>query len=281
MPRSVASRDLIDRIMAADAAYTVSRLQVLERLPGNPIGVAYRHIEGRITALMARHIPTPSFNRVLGLRAGDECHIQALVAWYRDNGVNGRCEIVPGHYGPALGRELARLGHYHSGFHAALACGPDSPVAIPGGIDIEAVTGPALMEDYLTAYVAGWSLPDNEHDRFKANVRPWRDQPGWSLYVARVDGRPAAAATLYIHGDVGYLADAATDPAFRRRGLHTALLGRRLQEARKAGAEVVFSGAEFHSDSYRNMERIGMRLVFPRAIWTALPAAPDGVREQA
>src|SRR5438552_2250151 len=108
MPRSDASRDLIDRIIAADTAYTVSRLQVLERLPGNPIGVAYRHIEGRISAVMARHIPTPSFNRVLGLRAGDECHIRALVAWYQDNGVNGRFDMVPRYYGPALGRELAR-----------------------------------------------------------------------------------------------------------------------------------------------------------------------------
>jgi GNAT superfamily N-acetyltransferase len=270
MPAPVASRDLIDRIMAADAAYTVSRLQVLERIPGNPIGVAYRRLEGRIVALVARHIPSPSFNRVIGLRAGDEGHIRPLVAWYRDNGASARFELVPGHYDAALGRELARLGYYQSGFHAALVCAPDCSVAMPSGIDVEAVTGTALMEDYLRAYVAGWGLPEDEHDDFKANVRPWRDQPGWSLYVARLDGRPAGAATLFIHGDVGYLADAATDPAFRRRGLHTALLGRRLQEARKAGADVVFSGAEFHSDSYRNMERIGMRLVFPRAIWTAL-----------
>jgi GNAT superfamily N-acetyltransferase len=270
MPAPVASRDLIDRIMAADAAYTVSRLQVLERIPGNPIGVAYRRLEGRITALMARHIPSPSFNRVIGLRAGDEGQIQPLVAWYRDNGARARFELVPGHYDATLGRELARLGYYQSGFHAALICGPDCSVAMPSGVDVEAVTGTALMEDYLQAYVAGWGLAEDEHDDFKANVRPWRDQPGWSLYVARIDGRPAGAATLYIHGDVGYLADAATDPAFRRRGLHTALLGRRLQEARKAGADVVFSGAEFHSGSYRNMERIGMRLVFPRAIWTAL-----------
>src|ERR1700681_2650920 len=183
MPRSIASRDLIDRIIEVDAAYTILRLQVLERIPGNPIGVAYRRIEGRIAALMARHIPSPSFNRVIGLRAGDECHIGPLVEWYRDNSVKGRFEMVPGHYDAALGRELARLGYYQSGFHAALVCGPDCSVAIPSGIDVEAVTGTALMEDFLRAYVAGWALPKNEHGRFKANVRPWRDQPGWSLYV--------------------------------------------------------------------------------------------------
>jgi hypothetical protein len=274
MPTPVASRDLADRIMAADVAYTVSRLQVLERIPGNPIRVAYRRLEGRITALMAPHIPSPSFNRVVGLRAGDEGHIQPLVAWYRENGARARFELVPGHYDAALGRELARLGYYQSGFHAALVCAPDCSVAMPSGIDVEPVTGTALMEDYLRAYVAGWGLPEDEHDDFKANVRPWRDQPGWSLYVARIDGRPAGAATLYIHGNVGYLADAAIDPAFRRRGLHTALLHRRIMDARAAGADLVFSGAEFLGASHRNQERIGMRLMFMRAIWTAMPASP-------
>jgi GNAT superfamily N-acetyltransferase len=115
-------------------------------------------------------------------------------------------------------------------------------------------------------------VPTKDNDRFKSNVRPWRRQPGWSLYLARVDGGPAAAAMLSMHDGVGYLADAATDPAYRGRGLHAALLARRIADARAAGADLVFSGAEYLSGSYRNMERAGMRLVFMRAIWTPLPA---------
>jgi GNAT superfamily N-acetyltransferase len=268
----VTSLDTIRRVMDTDLAYTLSRMQVLERIPGNPIGIAYR-IEGGVAALMARHIPSPSFNRVVGLKSGDERRIAPLAAWYRDHGVTARFEMVPGHYDAALGRELARLGYFHAGFHAALICRSDDPIATAGAIDVEAVTSPALMEDFLQAYMKGWGLSENEHDRFKANVRPWRDQPGWSLALARINGRPAAAATLYMHGTVGYLADAATDPAFRRRGLHAALLVRRIADARTAGAALVFSGAEFLSGSYRNMERIGMRLLFTRAIWTPLPAA--------
>src|SRR5262249_27772107 len=106
----------------------------------------------------------------------------------------------------------------------------------------------------------------------KANVRPWLHEPGWTLYLARIEGRPAAAATLYLHRKVGYFADAATDPAFRGHGLHSALLTRRWQDARAAGADVVCSGAAFLSTSHRNMERLGMRLQFTRAIWTECPA---------
>ena len=90
------------------------------------------------------------------------------------------------------------------------------------------------------------------------------------VYLARVEGRPAAAAILYMQDDVGYLADAATDPVYRRRGLHAALLRRRMRDAHDAGAAFVVSGADFLSTSHRDMERAGMRLLFQRAIWTQL-----------
>jgi GNAT superfamily N-acetyltransferase len=63
--------------------------------------------------------------------------------------------------------------------------------------------------------------------QFKTNLRPSLKQPGWSLYVGRADGMPAAAAALYLHKGAGYLADAATHPAFRGQGFQSALLRRR------------------------------------------------------
>ena len=267
----ITSLETIERVIDADVAYTIARVQVLERMPGNPIGIAYRRIDGHTTALMAKHLPSPSFNRVVGLRAGDERQIALLDAWYREAGVAARFEMIPGHFDAPLGRELARLGYGHSAFHAALICPPSLAAAGPARIDVEAVATAAQMEEFLRAYVAGWGFPAKDHERFKANVRPWLGQPGWSLYLARQDGQPAAAATLFLHGTVGYLADACTNPAFRRRGLHTALLRRRIADARQAGADLVFSGAEFLSGSYRDMQRIDMQLAFVRAVWTPLP----------
>jgi ribosomal protein S18 acetylase RimI-like enzyme len=84
---------------------------------------------------------------------------------------------------------------------------------------------------YLDAYVEGWGIAEKDHAQFKANVRPWLSQPGWSLYVGHANGRPVAAATLYLHDGIGYLADAATHPSFRRRGLQSAPLRRRIRDA--------------------------------------------------
>jgi hypothetical protein len=264
----IPSLDLIKRVVAAEAAYTLSRIQVLERLPGNPVGVAYRQPDDGVVAFMARHLPVPSFNSVVGLRAGQEHHIEPLVAWYRDNGVKPRFEMVPGLGDAKLGRELARLGYFQSGFHTSVICEPDLPLPDAGEIAIETVTTPGVLEEFLDAHAAGWSIPDLKG--FKANVRGWLGQPGWSLYLARAGGRPAATGILYVQDRVGYCADAATDPAFRRRGLQPAMLRRRIADAHAAGVDVVCSGAEYLSTSHRNMERVGLRVLFVRSVWTAV-----------
>ena len=265
--RLLPSVRLIERVLAADISYTISRMRVLERIPGNPIGIGYRRIDDQAIALVSMFLP--AFTRVIGLRPGHEGEIAPLVAWYREYGVKPTFEIVPGMFDAALGRELARHGLLPSGFHASLIGEPDCATAPRPDIDIERVASDEAMERYLDAYVAGWGVPDKDHAQFKANVRPWRVQPGWSLYLARADGCPAAAATLYVADGVGYLADAATAPAFRGRGLHAALLRQRIRDASAAGVDFVFSGAEPFGTSHRNMERAGLRLHFLRTKWTA------------
>jgi GNAT superfamily N-acetyltransferase len=259
--------DRVRRTVETEAAYTLSRLKVLERLAGNPVGIAYREIEGGAVALMARHLPVPDFNSVVGLRAGHEQHVEPLVAWYRENGVRGRFEAVPGLADVALCRELARLGYFHSGFHTSLICEADPTPPAAGHIAIEQVEDTAVLETFLETHAAGWKIPDSQG--FKANVRGWLNEPGWSLYLARLDGKPAATGILYVHDKVGYCADAATVPAFRGRGLQAALLRRRIADASAAGVDFVCSGAAYLSTSHRNMERAGMRVQFVRALWTS------------
>jgi GNAT superfamily N-acetyltransferase len=262
------SLQLVQRVLAVDVAYTISRMQVLERIPGNPLGIAYRRIDEGAVALMSRVLPV--FARVVGLRAEHAPHIAPLVSWYREHNVKPKFEIVPGMYDDSMGRELARLGFFQSSFHAALIGAPDLAASLTCEADIERVEDASAMERYLAAYVAGWGIPAKDHVQFKANVRPWFEQPGWSLYLARARRVPAAAATLFLHEGVGYLADAATNPLFRGQGLQSALLRRRIRDASTAEVDVICSGATPFSTSHRNMERVGMRVQFVRSVWTPL-----------
>jgi GNAT superfamily N-acetyltransferase len=269
IPQLIPSVPLMRRVSEAALAYTLARMRVLESIPGNPVGIAYRAV-GDATALSARDLPSPSFNSVVGLRAGQAHLVEELIRWQREQGANGRFEIAAGDYDSALGRELARMGFYQSGFHAALIGQAPADIAVQAAVSVERVTDTSEMEDFLEAYVKGWSIPEEMRDQFKANVRPWFSQPDWSLYMAKIDAKPAGTAILFLRQGVGYFADSATDPRYRNRGLHAALLARRWRDAMSAGVDFVCSGADFLSNSHRNMERAGMRLLFLRAIWTPL-----------
>jgi hypothetical protein len=61
----VPSAGLIRRSVDMEVDYT-RRMRVLERLEGNPVGVFYRKVGKSGWARMARHLPVPSFNAVVG-----------------------------------------------------------------------------------------------------------------------------------------------------------------------------------------------------------------------
>ena len=241
---------------------------MLERLEGNPVGVRYRKVGKDGWALMAEHIPVPAFNAVVGLQAGDASELEPVLAWYRKHEVETQVEIVPGREDEKLARELTRLRYYQSGFHASLIARPQDAAAPDPAVDVVRVTGNAAFEEFLDGYVIARGIPEREG--FKRNVRPWLHEPGWSLWLGRHDGKPVAAAILYLRDGFAYLADAATAPASRGRGLQSALLAHRLRQAAVEGAEYACSGASFLSTSHRNMVRAGMRLQFVRALWTAV-----------
>jgi hypothetical protein len=159
----IPSHELIQRTLSADIAYTISRMKVLERLQGNPLGIGYRWVDDTAVALTSRLAP---FCRVIGLRAGHEKHIEGLVRWYRENAIKPKFEMVPGHYHAHLGRELNRLGFFQSGFHASLlgATG-DFDLAEHEGC-IERVTTALALEEYLDAYVAGWEIATKDQAQF-------------------------------------------------------------------------------------------------------------------
>ena len=86
----------------------------------------------------------------------------------------------------------------------------------------------------------------------------WGRVPGLRCYVAGERERPDAAAVLFLLGDVAYLANASTLPDARRRGLHAALVARRLADARAAGATLAAALAEPDGGSARSFVRAGL-----------------------
>ena len=263
----VPSAVIVQRVTQAESRYTRSRLEVLAKLPGNPVGVEVRE-QGDVLALSAKYLPHWGFNRVVGLTEGQVEWVGDLTKWYRDRQIDGVFEVIPGQSSEILAQALAKSGYAHTGFHAALVADPAEAPTPARGVSVEAVTVKTL-DVFLETHCKGWNIPNPQG--FKANVWGWLHEPGWYLYLGRHEGRPAGSAILFQFGRTGYCADAAADPAFRGRGVHAALLHHRLAEAGRLGCDLVCSMAEFLSTSHRNMIRAGFGLLHTKAIWTRLP----------
>ncbi len=86
-------------------------------------------------------------------------------------------------------------------------------------------------------------------------------------FLAEIDGKAAAAATLSIHDRVALFGGSATVPESRRRGLHAALLQARMRYAFQSGCDLAMMVALAGSDSQRNAERKGFKIAYTRMKW--------------
>ena len=87
---------------------------------------------------------------------------------------------------------------------------------------------------------------------------------GASAFLAFVDGDVAGGAVVSAHHGICGLFGASTLPAFRRRGVQSALLATRLAWAREKGCDLAVSIAQPGSVSHRNIERSGFRVAYTR-----------------
>ena len=258
------SLDLVRRVVQAECLYTVSRLQVLERLPGNPVGIEYKRLEAAF-AFSARYLPSPSFNRVVGLEDHQADVVPDLVEWYLSRNIATRFDIVPGIASTEVMKVLAKQHYAHTDYQAILYGIPQKDAATAPGVTVEEVDE-SSFESFLDCYSAGWQVA--QRDGFKNNVRGWWGLPAWTLYIGRYNGKPAGGAILYLDGRTAYCADSAVDPAMRGHGVHQALLQRRSADAAARGADLLCSMAAYLSTSHRNMIRAGLSTLSTKAIWT-------------
>jgi hypothetical protein len=115
IPRLAPSIELNHRVIDAATAYMISRMKILERIPGNPLGIAYRKV-GEATALSAQNLPSTFFNCVVGLRAGQANEIESLVEWYRQRGEGGGSRSPRENMIPRLGGNSRGSGFFSRAF---------------------------------------------------------------------------------------------------------------------------------------------------------------------
>jgi GNAT superfamily N-acetyltransferase len=221
--------------------------------------------------------PGSPVNKVLGLGLGFEAtddDLDAVEHFYAERGCPVQIELCP-LASPDLAPRLSKRGYVLQAFENELArLVPSTPVQLPPGADITIKAG-ADEEPWLRTVAEGFAAPDrivpgsppvpSDAPAALGDVMRQFCHPEIVRYIAHVDGQAAAAACSFVKDGVLCIAGTATRPAFRRRGLQSAIVARALNDGRDR-ADLVIATTEPGSISQRTFERLGFRVIYTRAI---------------
>jgi GNAT superfamily N-acetyltransferase len=184
---------------------------------------------------------------------------------------------------PALATLLTERGHRLVSYENVLGRALDSDVQrmTPAGLEVRS-SGDDELDAWLEVVTDGFAHPDEQgvaaHEDFPREViaNAERDfaEAGVVRYAALLDGVLAGGGSFCIAEGVAQLAGAATAPAYRRRGVQTALLSARLADAAAAGCDIAVVTTQPGSKSQQNVQRRGFDLLYTRAVLVKDPVGP-------
>jgi hypothetical protein len=257
----------------------VNWLESVRAIPENPAGVEIRRF-GNAIATLAANAPDIAFmNTIYGLSPTDIALVDEAVGFYDRLQIAPSVELFPHPGFAALCSRLAGHEIVPCNTYAALY---GRAQELPTRIGSEIVEVNQVREDEVELFArvicAGHGLEGAQLNAAITNTLPWGATPGLSLYIATLDGVVAGAAALMVSGSIGYLANAAVLPEWRRRGVHSSMVRRRVAEAATSGCELVYALATFGSTSQRTMERAGLRLAYMKHRWDRITTSSSRIR---
>ena len=263
---SFVNHALAARLEAVEVAQIASLAEVVAaRLPAQ--GAAALSVAGGVAVFLARHL---SLSRACGLgRSGpvSAADVEALDQFYRSRGTDARVLVSP-FADPSLFEQLGARGFSLLGLDTILTCriDPTDRSGDAGGIEIT-VTDADDAAVWVAASLAGFGATEGAQTRERAAIYDAAFAvPGTTYFLASIDGAPAGAGALHVHGRTAYLFAASTIAERRGRGVQAALIEARLARAREAGCDLAFTGTGAGTGSQRNFERAGFAPVYSQGL---------------
>lgn len=269
-----ASTDLAARIEGALADLLVAFIDAIKSRHGTG-EIFVEPIAGGIAAYVDEGSP---FNKIFGLGFDgpvDEKQLEAIERAYAQRNAPVQVEMSC-LANPSVGAMLSRRGYVLEGYQNALAC----PLPMTSksqnnrGIEIrlcEEHEAAAWLDVMVTGFLEVDAQGVPSHEEFSREVLEHSiggiiGTAGLKHYIASIDGQPVGGASVCMADGFAQLCGAATVPAYRRRGVQSALLERRLADASEFGCELALVDTLPGSKSQENAQRNGFSLLYTRAI---------------
>lgn len=231
--------------------------------PSDPI--ADEHIAGGLAFFGG---PTYPANQIVGMGLYGEvssAEVDRMEHFFRSRGVPAAVVVSPladMSLLKLLGERSYRIGEFNSVLIRRIR--PQEPFEPPPGVVIERVT-PANAKQWMRAVAAGFS----EYGPIAEEVfGGFATLPGALAFIARIEDTVVGGCggRIIPQARIASLFGTATLPEYRRRGVQSALIARRLHEAALAGCEYAVVSTQPGSISQRNMERRGFRVAYTKVV---------------
>lgn len=244
---------------AANAAFVEARA-----LADPSVGAAWMDVAGVYAMFDGPRSPlTQTFGLGLFEPVGER-ELGRLEAFFQDRGApvaHEVCPLLP----PSVLTLLNERGYQPIEFSSVLVRPVEVSLDVPPTpVSVRRVEAEEI-DLWSRVAGAGWGSESAELGAFIEELgRVIGRAAGSHCFLAFLNDRPIAAATLCLGTDVALLAGASTVPEHRRQGAQLALLEARLRFAAERGAELAMMVAAPGSGSHRNAERQGFRNAYTR-----------------
>ncbi|HEV3311307.1 MAG TPA: GNAT family N-acetyltransferase [Chloroflexota bacterium] len=219
-------------------------------------------------AMFWPEVPAPLFNRVIGIgRSGpvDGAALDRLIERYRSYELPFQIQLLPSSRDPRIRKFLAECGLTLQPASPILALKPDlwQRVTQPPGVTVEEL---ANLDDGSFSWVLLESF------EMPIEVKDWVMKlaafDGVTNFLGRVEGRPAGTGMLVEESGVAGLYSGGVLEQFRRRGLHRALIAKRVETAFSRGHDLLMSETEAEGNqSFRDLARQGFEIAYRHENW--------------
>ncbi len=194
-----------------------------------------------------------------------EAEVERLEEFYRSRGDAVRVELSP-LADTSLVELFGRRGYRVTEFSNVLIrrLGPnESWPPAPPSVHVEQI-GEQDATLWGRTVAQGFAAQFPVTPQILESIELFSWNPGATCFLARIDGEPAGGAALSIRDGIAGMFGASTLPAFRNRGVQTALLQRRLAVAGAAGCDLALTITQPSSTSQRNAERQSFSVAYTR-----------------
>jgi GNAT superfamily N-acetyltransferase len=213
-------------------------------------------------------------NKVFGLNYDDIEQLPRALAFYAHDRLQPTVYLTPASFHADLATALAIRGFAQREFEQAILYGvPDpNPPSVPQGMAIEPVTADnrVIYAETMAAgheWDASWRDAAVSATITKLATEKTESAQRHHRFLARLNGAPVGVAAMEFRDGIAALGAGGVIPAFRNMGVHSALLRHRLHLAHQLGAELIGSGANVGSTSFRNQQRAGLQIAYIESGW--------------